>query len=148
MPNTPSSTSSSSQKKPEAEKKSTGTYYAWSNFPVQYDEHGRVTESIEVGDPVSQSDLDVSDEEWDELVENGAVSEDEYPDIPAHVSPAEYQAQVDIHGAMQDAMATQELKMTSSPEPFMQPETDDADEKPATETKATPSSSSSSSSKS
>ena len=77
-----------------------GTYYAWSTFPTEFDDYGHVTESISVGEEVSQSDLGVSDEEWEYLIETGAVSEDEYPDIPSHISPAEYNAQVDLHSAM------------------------------------------------
>lgn len=68
--------------------------YAWSNFPVEHDEKsGQVTKTIKAGEPISQSDLGVSDEEWAYLLETGAVSEEEYPDVPPTVSPAEYQAQ-------------------------------------------------------
>jgi len=65
-------------------------YYAWTNFPVERDEWGKTTKVIKPGDSVSQSDLGVSDEEWADLVEVNAVSEEEYPDIPDHQSPAEY----------------------------------------------------------
>jgi len=65
-------------------------HYAWTNFPVERDEWGKTTKMIKPGDSVSQSDLGVSDEEWEDLISVNAVSEDEYPDIPDHMSPAEY----------------------------------------------------------
>jgi hypothetical protein len=73
----------------------TGKMYAWNNFPVEVNEYGQPTKTIKVGDAVSQSDLDVSDEDWEEYIATGAVREEEYPDVPADVSPAEYQKQMD-----------------------------------------------------
>lgn len=67
------------------------TYYAWSNFPVEKNEWGQVTKTIEVGEKVTASDLGVTDEEFEEMIETGVVSEEEYPDIPDSVSPAEYE---------------------------------------------------------
>jgi hypothetical protein len=93
-----------------------GSYYAWSNFPVEYDEHGVVTKTIAVGDSVSQGDLDISDEEWEYLIETGAVSEDEYPDIPDHVSPAEYEQQMDFHGALESQLADHQATMEATME--------------------------------
>jgi hypothetical protein len=69
--------------------------YAWSNFVTERNEAGQATKTIKPGDAVSQADLGVEDEEWEYLVETGAVREEEYPDIPDDVSPAEYQKQVD-----------------------------------------------------
>lgn len=67
---------------------------AWSKFNTEVNEYGQPTKTIMPGESVSQSDLGVSDEEWEYLVETGAVREEEYPDIPADVSPAEYQKSV------------------------------------------------------
>ena len=87
-------------KKPET-KSGDGPYYAWNTFAVEWDETtGLVTEKIMPGEPITQSDLDVSDEEWESLIETGAVSEDEYPDLPPSISPAEYEAEMATHEAM------------------------------------------------
>ena len=67
------------------------SYYAWSNFPVERNEWGQVTKTIEVGESITADKISVSKEEFDELIEIGAVSEEEYPDIPDSVSPAEYE---------------------------------------------------------
>lgn len=76
------------------EKKDTGgTYYAWSKFKKEVNEWGQVTEWINPGDSVSQGDLDVGDDEWQYLIDSGAVREEEYPEnLPPDVSPAEYYA--------------------------------------------------------
>lgn len=67
--------------------------YAWSNFKKKVNEWGQVEEWVRPGDSVSQSDLGVSDEEWQDLIDSGAVREQEYPeDLPPDVSPAEYYA--------------------------------------------------------
>jgi hypothetical protein len=66
------------------------TYYAWSNFPTERNEFGQTTKTIKPGDKVTQQDLDVSDDEWNELIELGAVREEEYPDTDPGQSPAEY----------------------------------------------------------
>jgi hypothetical protein len=68
------------------------TYYAWSNFPVERNEFGQPTKTIKAGEKISQSDLSVSDEEWEELVNIGAVREEEYPDVGPSESPAEWAA--------------------------------------------------------
>lgn len=64
--------------------------YAWSRFPVESDEWGKITRFIEPGDKISQSDLSVSDDDWAEIVAAGAVRDEPYPDIPNNMSPAEY----------------------------------------------------------
>jgi len=64
--------------------------YAWTRFATETDEWGRVQTWIEPGDEVSQSDLGVSDDEWQELQDSGAVSETEYPPVADGQSPAEY----------------------------------------------------------
>ena len=52
-------------------------HYAWSDIV-----HGEEGETVEYGDSVSQSDLGVSDEDWADLVESGAVREEEPPELP------------------------------------------------------------------
>lgn len=94
-----------------------GPYYAWNTFTTGWDEHGIPTTKIKPGDPVTQADLDVSDEEWESLVETGAVSEEEYPDIPSHVSPAEYAQQLDVHDAMQDVVDTHQELLDAALDP-------------------------------
>lgn len=64
--------------------------YAWSRFAKTKNEWGRVTEWIEPGDEISQSDLDVNDDEWKYLQDSGAVRKEEYPEVGPGESPAEY----------------------------------------------------------
>lgn len=64
--------------------------YAWSRFQKSVNEWGRVEEWIEPGDEISQSDLGVNDEEWQSLIDSGAVREEEYPDIDRQTTPADY----------------------------------------------------------
>jgi hypothetical protein len=69
------------------------TYYAWSNFPVEHNDFGQPTKTIKAGEKISQSDLKISDEDWENLIELGAVREEEYPkDLGTMESPAEYLA--------------------------------------------------------
>jgi hypothetical protein len=68
------------------------TYYAWSNFPVEFNEWGQATKTIKVGEKITQSDLKVTDEDWQGLIDVGAVSTDKYPEVDANVSPAEFYA--------------------------------------------------------
>lgn len=53
--------------------------YANSRFKKTVNEWGRVEEWIMPGDEISQDDLNVSDEEWQGLVDSGAVVDD-YPE--------------------------------------------------------------------
>lgn len=66
------------------------TYYAWSTFPVEFNEYGNVTNSIKPGDQIKKSDLKCSDEEWEEYIDRGIVSEEQYPQTPQGISPVEY----------------------------------------------------------
>lgn len=69
--------------------------YANSRFKKSVNEWGRVEEWILPGDKISQGDLNVSDEEWQELVDRGAVVE-EYPDglkDQPQTPPAQYYAE-------------------------------------------------------
>jgi len=57
---------------------------AWSNFQAGWDEEKRAfTKRIKPGDTVSASDLDISDEEFEELKKIGSVREQEYPESVA-----------------------------------------------------------------
>jgi len=64
--------------------------YAWSRFAKTINEWGRVEEWIEPGDEISQADIGVNDDEWQELQDNGAVREEAYPPVEVDQSPAEY----------------------------------------------------------
>lgn len=78
------------------------TYYAWTNFETERNEYGQVTKVVTAGDTVSQSDLGSSDADWEELLTIGAIREEEYPDIPENVSPAEYLRQKVASGEASD----------------------------------------------
>jgi len=60
------------------------TMYAWSRivYGAEKDDDGNIIgpKAIEVGDPVSQSDLGISDEEWQSLVDGEVVREYELPE--------------------------------------------------------------------
>jgi hypothetical protein len=88
------------------------TYYAWSNFPIERNEAGVTTKVIAVGDKVTQNDLGVSDDEWEQLVEVGAVRTDKYPDIPDHMAPAEYEKAQANQGIVEEM-----LMEVTEPEP-------------------------------
>lgn len=95
------------------------TYYAWSNFPVERNEYGQTTKSIKAGEKISQSDLNVSDEEWEGLIEAGAVREEEYPDAGPTESPAEYAA---AHPEEEEEEAqSQQKAQPQQPKPPEQP---------------------------
>ena len=95
------------------------TYYAWSKFNTEVNEFGQPTETVMPGEEISQKDLDVSDEEWEALIESGAVSTEEYPeDLPDGMSPAEYYraqaAEVAAGTADDDTVEAVELRMEAS----------------------------------
>lgn len=54
------------------------THYAWSNFPV-YDEEGKLSKQVKVGEEVTAGDLNLEDAEFDSLVASGVIREQEYP---------------------------------------------------------------------
>jgi hypothetical protein len=108
-------------------------YYAWSNFPVERNEWGQPTKVIEVGDSISMSDLGVSKEEWEALIESGAVSEEEYPDIPDSVSPAEYEKDQAVQQATLDELQT---RINEQKEAAKQATTRPAEESTAAQPKA------------
>lgn len=81
------------------------TYYAWGEIHTSGDAaEDDSVKKVKPGDTVSASDLGVSDEDFEALVESGAVRTEEYPELPEGYtgSPAQYaqeqavaQAQVD-----------------------------------------------------
>jgi hypothetical protein len=94
--------------------------YAWSRFATDINEWGQVGKYIEPGDEVSQDDLGVSDDEWQELQDVGAVREEAYPDVDAGESPAQYylenpdeapEVAVDESTPMPEAQAKQDIGM-------------------------------------
>lgn len=83
--------------------------YAWSTFKAEVNDWGQTTKFIRPGDEVSKSMLKVSDEEWQELIDVGAVREEQYPDIPDDVAPAE--------AAKLSSTPTEEVSLTEVTEP-------------------------------
>jgi|SRR5215471_17301049 len=80
-----------------------GKFYAWTNFDIERNEWGQTTNVIHVGDTITQAQLDVSDEQWEELIATGAVREEEYPEVPDGVSPAEFERnQASVEAAVQE----------------------------------------------
>jgi hypothetical protein len=65
-------------------------YYAWSTFPQKLDAAGKIEKAVQVGEEVSADKIKVSKEEFDYLLETGAVREEPYPDISPQLSPAEH----------------------------------------------------------
>lgn len=110
------------------------THYAWSNFPVERNEFGQTTKTIKAGDEVSQSDLNVSDEDWEELLEVGAVREEKYPDVEPGQSPAEYMAahpeELEEDAPLEPSPASQ-VKSQSAPPPPLKPAPSSTESKPA-----------------
>jgi hypothetical protein len=94
-----------------------GKYYAWSKFPVEVNEWGQITKTIEPGDEITQTTLGVSDEEWLALVDSGAVRTEGYPDVPPNLSPAEHYAHQDaalIEGSLPEDEAKEVTKRQST----------------------------------
>jgi len=70
------------------------TYYAWSPIPTDHNEFGQPTKRIEVGDTVTADKVGVSKEEFEYLIEAGAVREEKYPeDLAPNQSPNELERQ-------------------------------------------------------
>lgn len=103
------------------------TYYAWSNFEAGHDDKtGVATKRFPVGSKITQTDLGVSDEDWDYFIEQKVVREQPYPDMGDNpgLSPREYfiqKMQAAADGAIEEAMATVGLNFV---EPEMTPEED------------------------
>jgi hypothetical protein len=64
--------------------------YAWSSFRLDVDEHNKAKKVIEPGEEVTAEKLKVSKEEFENLIEVGAVRDLEYPPVEPGQSPAEY----------------------------------------------------------
>lgn len=93
------------------------TLYAWS--PIRHgDDDGKVT-VIKVGQKVSASDLDMSEEEFQGFIDSGAVRPRKYPDIHDSVSPMEHfkQAAADAAaGNYDNVLAETEDEENTEPE--------------------------------
>lgn len=48
-------------------------YYAWSVFVTEYNDYGQAKKTIQPGEEITQKDINVSKEEWDNLIAVGAV---------------------------------------------------------------------------
>jgi hypothetical protein len=65
--------------------------YAWSRFILERNEWGQQVKYAEPGDELDQKSLKVDDDEWQALLDSGAVRETPYPeDVPDGVSPQEH----------------------------------------------------------
>lgn len=104
------------------------TTYAWSNFITERNEWGQVTGRITVGEEVTQEQLGLSDLDWQELLDVGAVREQEYPDVPPQVAPAEYIKFLvrRLTEGQLDSKGMQELESFQSVTPNVAADTSDA----------------------
>ena|SRR5258706_3060097 len=91
------------------------TYYAWSNFKVEFNKEGQVTKWIRPGDEISQSDLNCTDEDWKDLIRLGAVRKTEYPPVPTNVPPIEYFRVDDDKKVLLEEAANAEADGTAAP---------------------------------
>ena len=89
-------------------------HYAWTTFVTGRNDYGQVTETIKPGDSVTQEKLGVSEEEYQELLDVGAIREEAYPkDIPNDMSPVEYYTAQDValeRGELSDKEAEAVMK--------------------------------------
>lgn len=97
--------------------------YANSRFKLEVDEWGNILRWAEPGDEISQSDLGVDDDEWQAILDAGAVVE-EYPEgLDPQVPPVEYyRALANAESTMQSAQAAEvaveaEVTPVSAPTP-------------------------------
>jgi hypothetical protein len=94
-------------------------YYAWTRIPVSRNEWGQLEKEIQPGDKVSASDLNVSDEEFQELVDIGAVRTDEY-EADEYTPPSRV-----VHEEPEEVVAVKELRLgqqqVREPEPANPP---------------------------
>lgn len=83
------------------------TYYAWSEIQVgEGGEEAQKVKKVPAGEEVSASSLGIPDEEFDAMVEAGAVRTEEYPDLPEGYtgSPAQFaQEQAEAEGQKAEA---------------------------------------------
>jgi hypothetical protein len=71
------------------------TYYAFSTirYGATVDEASGTIMSVDekaVGETVSQSDLGLNDDQWEQLVDSGAIRTYEYPPVEGDQTPATY----------------------------------------------------------
>ena len=67
------------------------SYYAWSPIQTEPDEKGKM-QTIKLGESVSASDLDLTDEEFQYYIDNKVVREQPYPEslVDSVTPPSEY----------------------------------------------------------
>src|SRR5215831_16258629 len=67
------------------------TYFAWSPIQLDVDEKGR-SQFVKLGEKVSAGDLDMSDEEFQELIDARVVREQPYPEelVSSAQPPSDY----------------------------------------------------------
>lgn len=91
-------------------------YVAWSRFSGKRNEFGQTTEWIEPGESVTQAKLDVTDADWDYLLESGAVRESPYPKgLANQQAPAEAlreRARAVFSGELTDEKDIAELRLS------------------------------------
>jgi hypothetical protein len=78
------------------------TYYLWSPVNTEVNEWGRVTKTAKVGDEATAKSLNVSQDEFEELVKVGVVRTEPYPDIPADMAPLEHFRAMGAGGGEED----------------------------------------------
>jgi len=64
--------------------------YAWSTIRVGVDEYNKASKTIQPGEEVTAEKLKVEKDEFDSMIEAGAVRDLEYPPVEPGQSPAEY----------------------------------------------------------
>lgn len=101
--------------------------YAWTTFPVAFNERGQEAKRINVGDEIDRKDVPCTDAEWQEYIDRGLISEQKYPNTPNGVSPNEYfasktsaelaaeaQAEVEAAHAQLEAIAEQQKEVAKA----------------------------------
>lgn len=100
------------------------TYYAWTRIPVIRNEWGQLEKEIQPGEKISADDLGVSKDEFQELIDIGAVRTDEYeadeftpPSRVVHEEPEEVAAVKELR------LNTQAREPAPAPAPKEEPQT-------------------------
>lgn len=96
--------------------------YANTRFQTEVDEWGRVKKEILPGDKVSQSDLDVSDEEWQNMIDRNLVVEDYPKDLDPNTPLAKYYREKDDRAATAETLELELPKEEKQSEPTKAPE--------------------------
>lgn len=65
-------------------------YYLWSPMSLEVSDYGRVMKTAKVGEEVTADKLDLSKDQFKELIELGSIRTVPYPNIPDDVAPTEH----------------------------------------------------------